>query len=213
LQFVRGNAYFRHMNDVFLKFSYHPVIKLPQHYAVFDFSNSTKQEKNEYKYKDTVYGVGKYNEKRPGIYTGPQYEKQNRFIHMGIDIAAPVGEAVYAFFAGQIHSFTYNDAPLDYGYTLITQHDLAGKTLYALHGHLSKKSLQNKIPGQKIQAGEVIAYLGNEKENGGWPPHLHFQLSWLEPQDCDMPGVVSEADHAQALKTYPDPQLVLGKLY
>lgn len=45
---------------------------------------------------------------------------------------------------------------------------------------------------------------------GGWPPHVHFQLSWEEPETHDMPGVVSNTQHASALRTYPDPRIVLG---
>ena len=50
-------------------------------------------------------------------------------------------------------------------------------------------------------------------ENGGWEPHLHFQLSYQEPETHDMPGVVAPSDREEALQIYPDPRLVLGTLY
>ena len=87
------------------------------------------------------------------------------------------------------------------------------KNLFALYGHLSKSSLENKKIGQKIQSGERIATIGKKHENGGWPPHVHFQLSTIEPKECDLPGVVSKEDHELALKIFPDPRLVLGQLY
>ena len=40
----------------------------------------------------------------------------------------------------------------------------------------------------------------------------HFQLSLVEPKNCDLPGVVSEIDHEIALMVFPDPRLVLGRL-
>ena len=55
--------------------------------------------------------------------------------------------------------------------------------------------------------------MGKKEENGGWPPHVHFQLSLVEPKNCDLPGVVSQKDHDIALKLFPDPRLVLGNLY
>ena len=58
-----------------------------------------------------------------------------------------------------------------------------------------------------------MATVGNNTENGGWPPHVHFQLSLIEPKTCDLPGVVSEKNHEMALKIFPDPRLVLGNLY
>ena len=47
----------------------------------------------------------------------------------------------------------------------------------------------------------------------GAPRQVHFQLSLLEPPTHDMPGVVSDSQHAEALRTYPDPRDVLGVLY
>jgi hypothetical protein len=55
--------------------------------------------------------------------------------------------------------------------------------------------------------------MGDKDENGGWDPHLHFQLSLIEPETHDMPGVVSPEDREQALRDYPDPRLVLGPIY
>lgn len=110
----------------------------------------------------------------------------------------------------EIFLFKNNAQEGDYGPTLITKHVLREKTLYALYGHLSLESLAHKKVGQKITRGEQIASVGDEKINGGWNPHLHFQLSWQEPKIADMPGVVSEKDLAQALQIYPDPNLILN---
>ncbi|GIT41297.1 MAG: hypothetical protein Ct9H300mP10_03070 [Methanobacteriota archaeon] len=55
--------------------------------------------------------------------------------------------------------------------------------------------------------------MGDKHENGGWEPHLHFQLSLVEPETHDLPGVVAPEDREQALLDYPDPRLVLGPLY
>jgi hypothetical protein len=96
---------------------------------------------------------------------------------------------------------------------LITYHRIGDVDLYALYGHLSGSSLKDKVIGQKISTGEVLGWLGEESENGGWPPHVHFQLSLQPPTKADMPGVVREAELEEALKIYPDPRLVLGPLY
>jgi murein DD-endopeptidase MepM/ murein hydrolase activator NlpD len=132
---------------------------------------------------------------------------------MGLDIGAPIGTALHAFYGGEIFLFGYNGKELDYGHTLITRHVLDGKELYCLLGHLSQKSMENKKPGQKIRRGEVIAWVGDFSENGGWFPHVHVQLSYERPKTYNMPGVVSEQDHAWALKTFPDPRNILGAVY
>ena len=188
--------------------SFENIIDLPDNVYVHDFESNNK-------FQDTSdsFSIGRYNEKRPNMYEGDLFEKTNRFIHMGIDIGAPVGTPVKSFYDGEIFLFKYNDQKLDYGYTIITKHQIKGQNIYSLYGHLSNSSLKNKKIGQKIYSGEVIAYLGSKEENGGWPPHVHFQLSLIEPKICDLPGVVSEENHNIALKIFPDPRKVLGKIY
>ncbi|EOD36591.1 hypothetical protein EMIHUDRAFT_226078 [Emiliania huxleyi CCMP1516] len=50
------------------------------------------------------------------------------------------------------------------------------------------------------------------RENGGWPPHVHYQLSMRRPRTHDLPGVVSFDDVTRAQDAFPDPRLVLGPL-
>jgi len=59
----------------------------------------------------------------------------------------------------------------------------------------------------------LIATIGDEHENGGWPPHIHIQISLTEPIDNDLPGVVKLSERDQALETYPDPRLIIGQIY
>lgn len=195
----------------FSRYQYHPVVKLPAGYEVFDFTTGYDPSRS----LATGYGVGRYNEDRRGMYDAAIFRDGNdaRTIHVGIDLGAPSGTPVHAFFAGEIFLTGYNASDGDYGHTLITRHELDGKPVWALHGHLSASSTAGKLPGQKFAAGDVIAWIGEKHENGGWNPHLHFQLSLVEPAVCDLPGVVSPAQLKEALLIYPDPRLVLGPLY
>jgi murein DD-endopeptidase MepM/ murein hydrolase activator NlpD len=192
----------------FSRHRFSPVIHLPANYEVYDFSAGYDPRRE----RSSDYGVGKYNEVRKNMYTTALFGNE-RNIHMGIDLAAPVGEPVHSFYDGVIFSFAYNAAAGDYGHTVIVHHRIDGVDLYALYGHLSGASTANKRVGQDVRSGEIIAWVGDEHENGGWNPHLHLQLSYEKPLVCDMPGAVSAANRAKALLTYPDPQLVLGKLY
>ena len=164
------------------------------------------------------FAIGRYDEDRPHAYPSALFQAPPeggapRTVHVGIDLFAPLGTAVHAFADGIVHRFGYNPADGDYGATVITAHDVGGATLYALHGHLSRRSLEGKREGIAVRAGEVIAWLGDRSENGGWVPHLHFQLSFERPERADLPGVVTEVDRPWALLKYPDPRLVLGPLY
>lgn len=189
-------------------FNFHPVIHLPEVYDVRDFTTLV----NANRAPTHPYSIGRYDEDRVGLYVHELFEG-TRTIHVGIDIGAPVETPVHAFWDGTIFLFGYNDLPGDYGHVIITHHVLGGVSLWALYGHLSAQSIVGLRKGQPIRSGEVLGAVGSEEENGGWPPHLHFQLSYVEPETHDMPGVVAPAERESALKTYPDPQLVLGRLY
>lgn len=187
---------------------FHPVIFMPADAKVFDLTHGIAESE----VIGARFGIGRYNEKRLGIYTAPQYAGE-RNIHMGIDLFAPQDTPVYAFENGRISAMANNARQLDYGYTLVTEHEINGSPLYALHGHLSARSIEGKIPGQTFRKGDVLGWLGDRRENGGWVSHLHFQLSTVKPTGANMPGVVSDAQHAFALELYPDPRCVLGTIY
>lgn len=189
-------------------YEFHPAVVMPTEYKVWDFSQETKLVH----VPPRTWGVGRYNEIRPGMYTGQRFNG-NRNVHMGIDLICAPGVAVHAVADSEILYATYRDNPLDYGATIITAMQFGDVELFALYGHLSLRSLEGKMPGQFFPKGEVLAWVGPETENGGWNPHLHLQLSVERPTEPDMPGVVYEKDREAALKRYPDPRLVLGPLY
>ena len=185
---------------------YHSVVHLPEEYTILDLSGGTWTPPK------TEYSVGKYDEVRPNLYNTELFGG-TRLIHMGIDIGGPVGTPCMAFADGEVSHFGYNPEPGDYGNVVITQHNIGGVSVWALYGHMDAASIKEKTIGQKVSAGEEIAWFGNYAENGGWEPHLHFQLSLVEPKTHDLPGVVAPDDREQALLDYPDPRLVLGPLY
>ena len=186
--------------------SFHPVVNLPDKYKILDLTKgSWNSDKNE-------FSIGKYDEYRPNVYTTNLFE-ENRNIHVGIDIGGPVGTPCMAFMDGIIHNFGYNQEAGDYGNVVITEHKIMGKKFWSLYGHLDSESILNKVEGQLVKKGEIIGHFGSKQENGGWEPHLHFQLSLIEPITHDLPGVVAPEDRLQALQDYPDPRLILGPLY
>jgi 4-aminobutyrate aminotransferase-like enzyme len=100
-----------------------------------------------------------------------------RTVHIGIDVFAKAGTSVAAPFDGVVHSLADNAKPLDYGPTVILRHETDdGDVFFTLYGHLSRGSVSEILPGQSFLAGERVADLGAYQENGGWPPHLHFQV-------------------------------------
>ncbi len=59
--------------------------------------------------------------------------------------------------------------------------------------------------------GEAFAEVGEHHENGGWPPHLHFQIVGdIGSFKGDFPGVAAPFERERFLELCPDPNLILG---
>jgi len=196
----------------------------PQEWAKIDLEKPFLRMKTEELPVDYLYRIleevkhishqkvfwGGYLEKR--IYYGQSRhftnERQRRDIHLGIDIWAPVGTPIYAPTDLIVHSYKYNDQDLDYGGTIVGQLEDESCLLF---GHLSLRSLDYIEDKQLILKGQVIGWLGDESENGGWPPHLHFQhILDMGNMLGDFPGVVSADQLKDFIGNCPNPQKFLS---
>lgn len=155
-----------------------------------------------------LYAIGGYGENRK-IYSQFAHfdsEEGKRNIHLGIDFWAPAGTPIFCPIDGHVHSFQFNDNAGDYGATLILEHHYKDKHFYTLYGHISLSDLDHFSPGKTVMAGERIAHLGQKNENGGWPPHLHFQIIRdLQNYSGDYPGVVASHQAEAYLQNCPNP--------
>ena len=89
--------------------------------------------------------------------------------HSGTDIAAPYGTPVLAAAGGTVTVANATDPwGGSYGYYVKIQHDGTFDTLYA---HCSSICV---TPGQQVQQGEVIGYVGSTGNSMG--NHLHFEV-------------------------------------
>lgn len=176
-----------------------------------------------------------YSSAQFGLSKNPTDER--RTIHLGIDLFVEAGAAVRAPLAGVVHAFANNATPQDYGPVVILRHKF-GDSLSALaqhsfgyaqdraaplqsrgpetefctlYGHLSVQSLKGLRVGQKVARGEKFAEVGDMQENGGWTPHLHFQIILdLLDQGTDFPGVARASQRDVWTSLSPDPNLLLG---
>lgn len=135
-----------------------------------------------------------------------------RTVHLGVDLFAPAGTELRAPLEGTVLSIAINDAPFDYGPTVLLEHRPAdAEPFWTLYGHLEAASIAHLEPGAHVAAGQGFAHLGAEHENGGWPPHLHFQvvLDRLELVG-DFPGVAAPDRREAWTALSPDPAPLLG---
>jgi 4-aminobutyrate aminotransferase-like enzyme len=121
------------------------------------------------------------------------------------------GSPVFAPLDGVVHSFRNNDAPLDYGPTIILQHtvDNGETAFFTLYGHLSAASLDGLYEGMPIKRGARLGSIGDYPINGGWPPHLHFQIiTDMLGKSGEFPGVALPNQREIWLSLSPDPNLI-----
>src|ERR1700731_1372043 len=162
-------------------------------------------------------GVGRYDE--PGLlYTSPLFgasgnpTDERRTIHLGMDLFVEPGAPLSAPLDGVVYIVANNSAPLDYGPLVTLRHETNdGEEFFTLYGHLSKDSLARLEVGQRVARGQPFAPVGSTEENGGWTPHVHFQiiLDLLE-LGADFPGVASASQRSVWTSLSPDPNPLLG---
>ena len=111
-----------------------------------------------------------------------------------------------------VHIAANNSEPQDYGPLVILQHETSDdEKFFTLYGHLTKETLAALKPGQRVVRGEEFARVGATDENGGWMPHVHFQiiLDLLE-LGADFPGVAYASQRAVWTSLSPNPNFLLG---
>jgi 4-aminobutyrate aminotransferase-like enzyme/Ser/Thr protein kinase RdoA (MazF antagonist) len=182
---------------------------------VADASSLTRNLFEQMDHAEASVGVGQYDEVR-GINTSDEFRVEGndgplwRTVHLGLDLFQKPGSPVFASLDGMVHSFHNNAGSHDYGPTIILQHTIEeGLDFFILYGHLSQDSLSELHEGKPVKKGDQIGKIGSMEENGGWPPHVHFQIiTDLLDKKGDFPGVALPDQRNVWLSLCPDPNLI-----
>jgi murein DD-endopeptidase MepM/ murein hydrolase activator NlpD len=142
--------------------------------------------------------------------------------HHGDDIFAPLGAPILAVASGTVFSVGWNEV----GGNRLWLRDGQGNLFY--YAHLSAFS-PLAVNGNKVNAGDVLGFVGNTGDAQGTPFHLHFEihpvgllglgydgavdpttylLAWKHLQDVSFAGGDAWAP-AQALGNAPKPGAIL----
>ena len=191
-----------------------------------DFAVGRWNENRENIYTTDIFVTADDRQTTAGDGSGTTATSTRRTIHMGCDLFDKAGTPVHAFYDGEVWLTGHYPGAGDYGFVVVLRHVLPVSSpgthehlqhvvVWSLHGHLEPESVRGKQVGQRVAAGEVIGWIGRAHTdvNGGWVPHLHFQLTTLEPRLADWPGVVAKQHREAACRIYPDPRQVLGQLW
>lgn len=86
-------------------------------------------------------------------------------MHKGVDLAAPIGTAVYATADGMVGKAEWFGG---YGLFVAVEH---GGNIETRYGHMSRL---NVAAGQMVHKGQILGYVGMTGRTTG--PHLHYEV-------------------------------------
>lgn len=163
------------------------------------------------------FWLGYYHEPRL-IYTAPGFRKgryeasDRRTVHLAADVFGPAHKPVFAPMRGTVFVAQNRDNAQDYGGTIILRHETpTGDAFFTLYGHLDPEFLGRLKPGDTVEQGQQFCRLGDLTQNGGWAPHLHFQLALsTEGIEADWPGVADPDEMYMWEAICPNPAALLN---
>jgi murein DD-endopeptidase MepM/ murein hydrolase activator NlpD len=117
--------------------------------------------------------------------------------HHGDDIFAPLGAPVLACASGTVFSVGWNSV----GGNRLWLRDGQGNLFY--YAHLSAFT-PLAVNGSKVNAGDVIGFIGNTGDAQGTPFHLHFEIHPVSLLHLGYDGVVNPTSYLEAWKHLQD---------
>jgi murein DD-endopeptidase MepM/ murein hydrolase activator NlpD len=117
--------------------------------------------------------------------------------HHGDDIFAPLGAPILAVAAGTVFSVGWNDV----GGNRLWLRDGQGNLFY--YAHLSAFT-PLAVNGNKVNAGDVLGFVGNTGDAQGTPTHLHFEIHPVGLIGLGYDGAVDPTSYLLAWKHLQD---------
>ena len=126
--------------------------------------------------------------------------------HHGEDIFAPAGTPILAVADGTIHTVGFIKLG---GYRLWLRDDQGNDFYYA---HLSAYTTL-AIDGQRVEAGDVIGFVGDTGDAEGGAPHLHFEIHPASMVGLGYDGVIAPYPILVAWRRAEDISFSAGRVY
>ncbi len=123
--------------------------------------------------------------------------------HHGEDIFAPIGAPVLAVAPGTVFSVGWNDI----GGNRLWLRDENGNEFY--YAHLSAFSTL-AVNGARVEAGDVLGFVGTSGDAEGTPPHLHFEIHPVYLLFMGYDGVINPYPHLMAWRRLQDVRFIAG---
>ncbi|HEX5028803.1 MAG TPA: choice-of-anchor P family protein [Gaiellaceae bacterium] len=148
-----------------------------------------------------IYGTASFGDSfgapRPDVVSG---------WHHGEDVFAAAGTPLLAVADGTLHTIGFNRLG---GYRLWLR-DTDGDEFY--YAHLSAYS-PLAVEGRKVEAGDVIGFVGDTGDADGGAPHLHFEIHPASMLGLGYDGVVAPYSILLAWRRAADISFSAGRVY
>jgi murein DD-endopeptidase MepM/ murein hydrolase activator NlpD len=126
--------------------------------------------------------------------------------HHGEDIFARLGTPLLAVADGTLHTIGFNKIG---GYRLWLR-DASGNEFY--YAHLSAYS-PLAVEGRRVEAGDVVGFVGDTGDAEGGTPHLHFEIHPAAMAGLGYDGVVAPYPILLAWRRADDVSFAAGRIY
>lgn len=164
----------------------------------------------EHARRGITHSYGDYFTSRRATWRGGYQEHDQRFIHLGLDIAVPEGTPVTTPFAASVEILDIDqDQDGGWGGRVFLKSSLYRHMPVLLLAHLAGDFLVQR--GDIIPEGTALGFIADSIVNGGWFPHLHAQAIARQDWPCvkdnlqHLDGYCTQA-HAEKLATiFPNP--------
>ncbi len=156
-----------------------------------------------------VHSYGGWLEDRRVLWRGSYLERDQHWIHVGVDFMVPAGTRIAATWNAIVEQVD-DDTPEVGGWgprVIVRLKDTPNILL--IFAHLGVVFCKKN---DSLSPGGIFATVGAPPNNGGWFPHLHVQAIDLDHFDGDWSAVVRSVDGyihdsllPNAAKMFPDP--------
>ena len=121
------------------------------------------------------WGIGRYLEERKNMLRNyPNIVEEKRYYHLGLDVIVPFDTPMFSPLDAEVFKIGKETKVGNYGGYIILKHEINEVVFYSLYGHLKTPHLVSS--GEKVQAGQEFARIGEESDSGGWFCHVHLQI-------------------------------------
>jgi murein DD-endopeptidase MepM/ murein hydrolase activator NlpD len=148
-----------------------------------------------------VYGPSSFTD----TFGGPRSDVSGGW-HHGDDLFAPLGAPVLAVADGSVFSVGWNTI----GGNRLWLRDRQGNLFY--YAHLSAFT-PLAVNGNKVNAGDVLGFVGNTGDAQGTPTHLHFEIHPLGLIALGYDGAVDPTTYLMAWKHLQDVSFAGGSAW